>query len=100
MGNSRVNGESTINCVALRYILLLCVLWQEGEIYGSGRVMFGEELQTANGMYDVLMSFIFFFLLSVSAHLYHSFNVTFTFSFEILYIHDALILTSRVVNGL
>ena len=62
--------------------------------------MFGEELQTANGMYDVLMSFIFFFLLSVSAHLYHSFNVTFTFSFDILYIHNALTLTSRVVYGL
>ena len=43
---------------------------------------------------------LYYFLLSVSAHLYHSFNVTFTFSFEILYIHDALILTSRVVNGL
>lgn len=69
MGNSRVNGESTINCVALRYILLLCILWQEGEIYGSGRVMFGEELQTANGMYDVLMSFIFFPFVSFGSSL-------------------------------
>lgn len=60
MGDSRVNGEPTINCMVLLYVLLLCVFWQEGEIYGSGRVMFGEELQTANGMYDVLMSFILF----------------------------------------
>jgi hypothetical protein len=30
--------------------------WQEGEIEGSGRVMFGLELQTANGMSEVLVS--------------------------------------------
>ncbi len=40
----------------LIYIIIWCILWQDGEIEGSGRVMFGEELQTANGMYDVLMS--------------------------------------------
>ncbi|XP_065626719.1 uncharacterized protein LOC136066393 [Quercus suber] len=42
---------------------------EEGEIYGSGRVMFGEELQTANGMYDVLMSFILFPFVSFGSSL-------------------------------
>jgi hypothetical protein len=46
-------------CMVFIYILLWrCFFfsWQEGEIEGSGRVMFGLELQTANGMSEVLVS--------------------------------------------
>jgi hypothetical protein len=67
-----LNGLNLYSALAFFFFF-----FQEGEIEGSGRVMFGLELQTANGTSEVL----------VNIHLFHFVSCYSSFPTDIIYIY-------------